>query len=127
MAEEWHAPYERLSRTTITRHQALRSLMEELEAIDWYRQRADDCRDAELTEILLHNMREEMEHASMLLEWLRRADADFAARFDIYLYSEGDVAATEEAVDDAANAKPAAAARAKAAPRFTIGSLKGNG
>ena len=129
MAEEWHAPYERLSRTTITRHQALRSLMEELEAIDWYRQRADDCRDAELTEILLHNMREEIEHASMLLEWLRRTDADFAARFDIYLYSRGDIAATEEAADDAAEATPAPAPAAPPKPtrRFTIGSLKGNG
>ena len=127
MAEEWHAPYERLSRATITRHQALRSLMEELEAIDWYRQRADDCRDAALTEILLHNMRDEMEHASMLLEWLRRADADFAAHFDAYLYREGDIAATAPAVNDPAEAKPAPAAAAKVASRFTIGSLKGSG
>ena len=78
MAEEWHAPYERLSRETITRHQALRSLMEELEAIDWYRQRADDCADPALKDVLLHNMREEIEHAMMVLEWLRRNDSDFA-------------------------------------------------
>ncbi|MGE5537569.1 MAG: ferritin [Gemmatimonas sp.] len=91
MAEEFHAPYDRLSRETLTRHQAIRSLMEELEAVDWYRQRADDCHDAALREILLHNMREEIEHASMILEWLRRNDPDFAGEFDTYLYSTGDL------------------------------------
>ena len=59
-------------------HQAIVSLMEELEAADWYRQRADDCDDAKLKEILLHNMREEIEHASMLIEWLRRNNEHFA-------------------------------------------------
>ena len=51
--------------------------MEELEAVDWYRQRADDCDDEALRDILLHNMREEMEHASMVLEWIRRNAVDF--------------------------------------------------
>ncbi|CAA7620131.1 ferritin [Magnetospirillum sp. UT-4] len=96
MAEEWHAPVERLSRRTVTLHQAIRSLMEELEAVDWYRQRADDCTDAELQALLLHNMREELEHASMLLEWLRRADPDFAWQLGTYLFSEGDILTVEE-------------------------------
>lgn len=100
MAEELHAPYDKLSRKTISLHQAIRSLMEELEAVDWYRQRADDCADAELRNILLHNMREEMEHASMVLEWLRRNDTDFAVQLRTYLFSKGPILEVEEASDE---------------------------
>lgn len=96
MAEAWHAPYDKLSRETITLHQCIRSLMEELEAVDWYRQRADDCEDAQLKAILLHNMREEMEHACMELEWLRRNNADFARQMETYLFSAGDITEVEE-------------------------------
>lgn len=96
MAEAWHAPYEKLTRETITLHQCIRSLMEELEAVDWYRQRADDCADSQLQAILLHNMREEMEHACMELEWLRRNNSDFAAQMATYLFSEGDITEVEE-------------------------------
>jgi hypothetical protein len=86
-----HAPRERLSKTTIHLHHAIVSLMEELEAVDWYRQRADDCEDKALKEILLHNMREEMEHACMVLEWIRRNDADFAKEMKEILFTEGDI------------------------------------
>ena len=79
-------------------HQAIVSLMEELEATDWYRQRADDCDDPALKKILLHNMREEMEHASMILEWIRRNNDDFERELKEYLFSEGDIAGHEEAV-----------------------------
>jgi uncharacterized protein len=72
-SENLHAPRERLSQETLNLHFAIVSLMEELDAIDWYRQRADDAEDETLKQLLLHNMREEMEHASMLLEWIRRA------------------------------------------------------
>jgi hypothetical protein len=120
MAEEWHAPYERLTRQTITLHQALRSLMEELEAVDWYRQRADDCEDAALKDVLLHNMREEIEHAAMVLEWLRRSDTDFGRTFDIYLYSSGDLTRVEEQADD-----DTAAGAPLPLPSFTIGPMKG--
>lgn len=99
MAEELHAPYDRLTRETLSLHQAIRSLMEELEAVDWYRQRADDCEDEHLRAILLHNMREEIEHASMLLEWLRRASPDFAGQLATYLFSSGDITAVEERTD----------------------------
>ncbi len=95
-SEHLHAPRERLSPRTLALHQALASLMEELEAVDWYGQRADDCDDPALKEILLHNMREEIEHASMLLEWLRRTSEDFARQFRTYLFSSGDVLKTEE-------------------------------
>jgi len=94
-SEGLHAPRERLSKETIAMHQAISSLMEELEAVDWYRQRADDCEDPALKAILLHNMREEIEHAAMALEWLRRNSADFDKELKEYLFSEGDIAALE--------------------------------
>ncbi len=87
-----HAPRERLSQQTLNMHHAIVSLMEELEAVDWYRQRADDCDDDSLKDILLHNMREEMEHAAMVIEWLRRNNDDFAAQLDEFLHSDGDIA-----------------------------------
>src|ERR1700712_3161881 len=87
-SENLHAPRDRLSKETISMHHAIVSLMEELEAADWYRQRADDCEDAELRETLLHNMREEMEHAAMLLEWIRRNNADFAGHMKTYLFTK---------------------------------------
>jgi hypothetical protein len=65
--------------------------MEELEAVDWYRQRADDCDDKELKEILLHNMREEMEHAAMVLEWIRRNSSDFEGHLRTFLFKDGEI------------------------------------
>jgi len=94
-SEELHAPRERLTRQTVAMHQAIVSLREELEAADWYRQRADDCDDPKLKEILLHNMREEIEHASMLIEWLRRNDATFARELKEYLFTEKDIVQVE--------------------------------
>lgn len=90
-SEGLHAPRERLSKKTLAMHHAIVSLMEELEAADWYRQRADDCEDDALKEILLHNMREEIEHASMILEWLRRNDGDFDEQLRKFLFKEGEV------------------------------------
>lgn len=90
-SDNLHAPRERLSKETLSMHHAIVSLMEELEAVDWYRQRADDCEDAALKEILLHNMREEMEHAAMVMEWIRRNNSDFAKEMDDNLYKEGEI------------------------------------
>lgn len=119
-SETLHAPRERLSRDTIALHQALTSLIEELEAADWYRQRADDCEDEQLKGLLLHNMREEMEHASMLLEWIRRNNADFAGHLKEYLFTEKPILEVEKATTAA---KPKGTER----PRgfgFTVGRLK---
>ncbi|MHB1209388.1 MAG: ferritin family protein [Acidimicrobiales bacterium] len=91
-SEDLHAPRERLSAQTIATHQAIVSLMEELEAIDWYGQRADDCDDAELKAVLVHNMNDEMEHAAMLVEWLRRNVAEFATQLDKFLGGGGPIA-----------------------------------
>jgi hypothetical protein len=95
-SEDLHAPRERLSQKTLAMHQAIVSLMEELEATDWYRQRADDCEDESLKRILLHNMKEEVEHASMAIEWLRRNDETFAKELKEYLFTEKDIVAVEK-------------------------------
>lgn len=91
-SQELHAPRERLSKQTLHMHQAIVSVMEELEAVDWYRQRADDCDDESLKAILLHNMREEMEHAAMALEWMRRNDETFEKYLKEFLFTDGDIA-----------------------------------
>ena len=116
-SEALHAPRERLTPETLRFHQAIVSLMEELEAIDWYRQRADDTEEEELKGLLLHNMREEMEHAAMLLEWLRRADGDFAGHLKTYLFREGSILAAEKAATEGDRGGANAAA-------LTIGSLR---
>ncbi|RVU38238.1 ferritin [Hwanghaeella grinnelliae] len=90
-SDSLHAPRERLSKDTIHLHHAIVSLMEELEAVDWYRQRSDDCDDPALKEILLHNMREEMEHAAMVLEWIRRNNSDFEGFLKEFLFTDGDI------------------------------------
>ncbi len=84
-SEALHAPRERLTALTYATHQAITSLMEELEAIDWYGQRADDCDDADLKAVLIHNKDDEMEHAAMLIEWLRRNVPEFATQLTKFL------------------------------------------
>ena len=73
-------------------HGAIVSLMEELEAVDWYNQRADACRDTELKAILEHNRDEEKEHASMVLEWIRRNDPSFSKELKDYLFTKKSIA-----------------------------------
>ncbi|WP_435105985.1 ferritin family protein [Arhodomonas sp. AD133] len=90
-SDSYHEPLEELSEDTRLHHQALVSLQEELEAVDWYRQRADACKDDELREILLHNMREELEHACMCLEWLRRRYPDFDKQMREFLFTDGPI------------------------------------
>ena len=94
-SDHLHAPRERLRKETIHMHQAITSPMEELEAVDWYQQRADDCDDPTLKAILLHNMREEIEHAAMTLEWIRRASPDFNKELKEYLFQDGDIVGRE--------------------------------
>jgi hypothetical protein len=84
----YHESIEELSAETLDMHRAIVSLMEELEAIDWYNQRADACKDKELTAILEHNRDEEKEHASMLLEWIRRKDPKFSKQLKDYLFTD---------------------------------------
>ncbi|WP_437521649.1 ferritin-like domain-containing protein [Sorangium sp. So ce726] len=124
-SENYHELPELLSEATKERHRAIVSLIEELEAIDWYQQRAEACSDAELRAVLLHHMEEEVEHAMMNLEWLRRNDRVFQEKIDIYLNSQGpitEVEAAEEAAKIGATAKTGAMAPSGA---LGIGSLKG--
>jgi hypothetical protein len=83
----YHEPVEELSVETRDMHRAVVSLMEELEAVDWYNQRVDACVDEDLKAILIHNRDEEKEHASMLIEWVRSRDPKFSAELKDHLRS----------------------------------------
>lgn len=88
----YHEPVEELSDQTRDMHRAIVSLMEELEAVDWYNQRADTCTDRELKAILEHNRDEEKEHASMVLAWIQRQDQRFSGELKNYLFTEKSIA-----------------------------------
>jgi ferritin-like protein len=90
--EGYHEPVEALSAETRDMHRAIISLMEELEAVDWYNQRVDACKDPELRAILKHNRDEEKEHAAMVLEWIRRHDPKFDKELRDYLFSDRKIA-----------------------------------
>ena len=96
-----HEASEQLKPETIDRHRAIVSLMEELEAVDWYDQRVDAATDEELRVILAHNRDEEKEHASMLLEWLRRRDAKLDETLRTYLFTDRPILQAEQAADAA--------------------------
>lgn len=115
----FHESEDRLTPGTRDLHRALVSLMEELEAIDWYQQRMDAAEDAELREILRHNRDEEQEHAAMVLEWIRRRDAGFGAMLKTHLFTEGSIVRREEVVEGAP------AGGDGPAPSVGIGSLRG--
>jgi len=95
--EGYHEPADLLPEATKDFHRAIVSLMEELEAIDWYQQRADATKDEALRAIMLHNRNEEAEHAMMTLEWLRRRDAKIDEVTRTYLFAEGEITQIEEA------------------------------
>lgn len=86
--EGYHEPIEELSDETRDFHRAIESLMEELEAVDWYQQRVDACKDKELAAILAHNRDEEIEHAAMVLEWIRRRNSKFDSELKDYLFTD---------------------------------------
>ena len=86
---------------TQDRHRAIASIMEELEAVDWYDQRVDAAGDEELRAILAHNRDEEKEHAAMVLEWLRRRDASLDEQLRNYLFVDKPVMEREAEIDAA--------------------------
>ncbi len=90
--EGFHEAIEELSDETRDMHRAIVSLMEELEAVDWYNQRMDACKDDELRAILKHNRDEEKEHAAMVLEWIRRRDNKLNDELKDYLFTEKEIA-----------------------------------
>lgn len=116
-----HESRDDLRPETIDRHRAFVSLMEELEAADWYDQRVDAAVDEGLRAILAHNRDEEKEHAAMILEWLRRRDPALDEHLRTYLFSEGSVLAIEEKTELAGGA---ATADTPAGDSLNIGSLR---
>jgi uncharacterized protein len=90
--EGYHEPVDELTDATRDMHRAIISLMEELEAVDWYNQRVDACKDPALRAILAHNRDEEKEHASMVLEWIRRQDTAFDRELRDYLFTDKEIA-----------------------------------
>jgi ferritin-like protein len=90
--EALHESAGELKPATLDMHRAIVSLIEELEAVDWYQQRVDACRNPELTAILAHNRDEEKEHAAMVLEWIRRNDAAFDKELKDYLFTSEPIA-----------------------------------
>lgn len=88
----YHEPLSELSDETRDMHRAIVSLMEELEAVDWYNQRVDACKDPALKAILKHNRDEEKEHAAMVLEWIRRNDPTFSKELKDYLFTDKTIA-----------------------------------
>ncbi len=95
-AEGLHEPHERLDEAVIDRHRAIRSIMEELEAVDWYDQRVSATSDPTLAAVLAHNRDEEKEHAAMTIEWLRRHDPVFDQQLRTYLFTTGPITEIEE-------------------------------
>lgn len=95
--EQYHEPMEMLDEKTRDITRAITSFTEELEAIDWYNQRAQASSDKDLKAIMTHNRDEEIEHASMLLEWLRRNMGGWDKELRTYLFAEGSILEAEEA------------------------------
>jgi uncharacterized protein len=101
MAEHatFHEPVELLSQAIMERHRAIVSLMEELEAVDWYDQRVEATTDNELASVMAHNRDEEKEHAAMTLEWLRRNDPKWDQVLRTYLFTDLPIVEVEHAAE----------------------------
>ncbi|MGH7281450.1 MAG: encapsulin-associated ferritin-like protein [Polyangiaceae bacterium] len=107
-SENLHEAPELLSEATKNMHRAIVSLMEELEAVDWYSQRSEACSDKDLAAILQHNKREEMEHAMMVLEWIRRQSSELDGHMKTYLNTSGPITGVEEEIKQGGGDDPKA-------------------
>lgn len=115
-----HEPADDLTPLAIDQHRAIVSIMEELEAVDWYNQRAVATRTPELAAVLAHNRDEEKEHAAMTLEWLRRTDPVLDQHLRTYLFTEGSITEIEHEAEHVEGGD-------SDSPSLGIGSLKGEG
>ena len=97
---EWHEDYDKMSEAALDFSRAVKSVQEELEAVDWYNQRAQATRDEQLRRILEHNRDEEIEHAVMGLEYLRRVNPVFDKHMRTYLFTDGDITELEEQAEE---------------------------
>jgi uncharacterized protein len=118
-SEGLHESADLLDEATIDRHRAFTSLVEELQAVDWYDQRVTATKDTSLADVLAHNRDEEKEHASMTLEWLRRRDPILDRHLRTYLFT------TEPVTEVEAEAQAEEGAGAVVSGSLGIGSLRG--
>jgi len=124
-SESLHEAREALPADVVDMHRAIQSLIEELEAVDWYAQRVAASGDAELREVLAHNRDEEKEHACMTLEWIRRRDPCFDAMLRRYLFRAGSIVEAEEQAESAEHGAPdGRSAGRRAEPSLGLGSLR---
>lgn len=121
MGTDYHEPASELSAEARDVHRGLTSLIEELEAVDWYNQRVDVTKEEELKAVLLHNRDEEIEHAAMTLEWLRRRIPKFDEELRTYLFTAGPITEIEEGSQSESKGPGRAAGGAS---DLGIGSLK---
>jgi len=120
-----HEDPKQLEPATIDRHRAVVSIMEELEAIDWYDQRIDAAGDAQLKQLLAHNRDEEKEHAAMMLEWLRRHDAKLDEHLRTYLFTDKNPLDVEHEAEHSADGQEPGAGHARSSDgSLGIGSLR---
>jgi uncharacterized protein len=129
--EGYHEPVDLLPEATKDFHRAIESLIEELEAVDWYQQRADVTKEETLRAVLLHNRNEEVEHAMMTLEWLRRRDPKIDETARTFLFAEGEITqiekareAAEAAASGLAPSAPGSASAPASPSSLGIGSLR---
>jgi ferritin-like protein len=123
-SENLHEDPSQLSPEIVDTHRAIVSLMEELEAVDWYNQRQAATTDPELKEILAHNRDEEKEHAMMVLEWLRRRDAKLGEMIGTYLNTTGNIINVEATATGAEDGGASGASAGASDGSLGIGSLK---
>jgi ferritin-like protein len=122
-SESLHESPDVLGPAVIDQHRAIASVMEELEAVDWYNQRVHAASDPELAGILAHNRDEEKEHAMMVLEWLRRHDAKLDEHMRTYLFKAGPILQLEAAAEGGGGGGEAGGGGTGGS--LGIGSLKG--
>jgi ferritin-like protein len=122
-SEGYHEPLDKLTPEVMDHHRAILSLMEELEAVDWYHQRVAATGDLDLAGVLAHNRDEEKEHAAMTLEWLRRRDPVLDKHLRTYLFTEGPIVGLEE---EATNGEGAGSTTSGSDGSLGIGSLRGS-
>src|SRR5262245_1796301 len=123
-SEGLHEDESKLDPAAIDRHRALASIGEELEAVDWYDQRAEATNNPDLAEVLAHNRDEEKEHAAMTLEWLRRNDPTLDKHLRTYLFTDRSIVAEESAAEHGGGGADDAASGASRDGSLNIGSLK---
>lgn len=97
---QYHEPVEKLDEKALDISRALNSLKEEVEAVDWYNQRVVASNDPDLKAIMAHNRDEEIEHACMTIEWLRRNMGTWDEELRTYLFKEGNVTELEGAAKE---------------------------